>query len=138
MRSSRYDPVASQQGIPEMLNAARSITVFGIYLALSGLAFIFIPNVILPLVGFAATTEVWIRVVGLLAAILGFYFLYSVRHADHHFFRATVYARLMFFTGLVLFALLGWGSPMLVAFGLIDLAGAAWTWVALRSAEPSR
>jgi hypothetical protein len=121
-----------------MLNVARSITVFGIYLALSGLSFIFIPNVILSLFGFAATAEVWIRVVGLLAAILGFYFLYSVRHSDHHFFRATVYARLTFFTGLVLFALLGWGSPMLVAFGLIDLAGAAWTWVALRAAEPSR
>jgi membrane-bound ClpP family serine protease len=119
-----------------MLNVARSIAVFGIYLALSGLAFIFIPNVILPLFGFAATAEVWIRVVGLLAAILGFYFLYSVRHADHHFFRATVYARLMFFTGLVLFALLSWGSPMLVAFGLIDLAGAAWTRVALRESEP--
>jgi hypothetical protein len=116
-----------------VLNVARSITVFGIYLALSGIAFIFIPNVILPLFGFAATTEVWIHVVGLLALILGFYFLFSVRHADHQFFRATVYARLMFFMGLVLFAILGWGSPMLVAFGLIDLAGAAWTWVALRA-----
>ena len=121
-----------------MLNPARSITVFGIYLLLSGLSFILIPNLILPLFGFAATTEVWIRVVGLLAAILGFYFLYSVRQADHRFFRATIYARLMFFTGLVLFALLGWGSPLLVAFGLIDLAGAAWTWVALRATEPAR
>ena len=120
-----------------MLNVARSITVFGIYLILSGLSFILVPNLILPLFGFAPTTEVWIRVVGLLAAILGFYFLYSVHHADHNFFRATVYARLMFFTGLVLFALLAWGSPMLVAFGLIDLAGAAWTWYALRAAEVS-
>jgi hypothetical protein len=118
-----------------MLNPARSITVFGIYLLLSGLSFILIPNLILPLFGFAPTTEVWIRVVGLLAAILGFYFLYSVRHADYHFFRATLYARLTFFTGLVLMALLGWGSPLLIAFGLIDLAGAAWTWMALRASE---
>ena len=68
-----------------MLSPARSITVFGAYLALSGLAFIFIPNVILPLFGFAPPVEVWIRVVGLLALILGFYFFYSVRHADGHF-----------------------------------------------------
>lgn len=120
-----------------MLNAARSITVFGIYLALSGLSFMFLPNIILPLFGFAQTGEVWIRMVGLLALILGFYFLYSVRHADHYFFRATITARLMFFSGLALFAILGWGSPMLVAFGLIDLAGAAWTWLSLRAA-PSR
>ena len=121
-----------------MLNPARSIGVFGIYLALSGLSFIFIPNFILPLLGFAATTEVWIRVVGLLALILGFYFLYSVRHADRDFFRATVYARLIFFSGLVAFVLLGWASPLLIAFGLIDLAGAAWTWRSLRAVSTLR
>jgi hypothetical protein len=77
-----------------MSNPARSITVFGIYLILSGLSFMVIPNVVLPLLGFATTTEVWIRVMGLLAAILGGYFLYSVRYDDRTFYRATVYARL--------------------------------------------
>lgn len=120
-----------------MSNSARSILVFGIYLIVSGLSFIFIPNVVLPLFGFAATTEVWIRMVGLLAAILGMYFLYSVRHDDRLFFRATIYARLIFFGGVAAFALSGWGSPMLVLFGLIDLAGAAWTWLSLR-AEAAR
>ena len=116
-----------------MSNPARSILVFGVYLALAGLAFIFIPNLILPLLGFPATTEVWVRITGLLTAILGLYFFYSVRYDDRHFFRATVFARLMFFTGVTLFVIAGWGSPMLIAFGLVDLAGAAWTWLALRS-----
>ncbi len=116
-----------------MSNPARSILVFGVYLALAGLCFIFIPNIILPLLGFAITIEVWIRLVGLLTAILGMYFLYSVRYNDAHFFRATIIARLMFFTGVLLFTLVGWGSPMLIVFGLVDLAGAAWTWLALRS-----
>jgi hypothetical protein len=118
-----------------MSNPARSITVFGIYLALSGLSFMAIPNIVLPLLGFAATSEVWIRVVGLLAAILGGYFLYSVRYDDRHFFRATVYARLAFFSGVTLFAILGLGSPLLVLFGLIDLAGATWTWLSLRESR---
>ena len=121
-----------------MSNPERSITVFGIYLALSGLSFIFIPNIILPLFGFPTTTEVWIRVVGLLAAILGLYFLYGVRYQDRLFFRATVFARVVFCTGVILFAALGWGSPMLIVFGLIDLAGAAWTWLSLRAVSPSR
>jgi hypothetical protein len=118
-----------------MSNLARSITVFGIYLAISGLSFVFIPNLILPLLGFSITTEVWIRVVGLLVAILGLYFLYSVRYHDRHFFRATVLARVVFCTGVIAFAVLGWGSPVLIVFGLIDVTGAGWTWLALRAEE---
>jgi hypothetical protein len=116
-----------------MSNLARSITVFGIYLSIAGLSFIFMPNLILPLLGFAATTEVWIRLVGLLTAILGMYFLYSVRYDDRHFFRATLYARLIFFSGVTLLVVLRLGSPLLLLFGLVDLAGAAWTWTALRN-----
>jgi hypothetical protein len=108
------------------------MTVFGIYLAIAGLLFIFIPNIILPLFGFPATTDVWIRVVGLLAVILSLYFLYSVRYADRHFFRASVFGRVVFCTGLITFAFLGLGSPMLIVFGLIDLSGATWTWLSLR------
>lgn len=118
-----------------MSNLARSITVFGIYLSVAGLSFIFIPNIVLPLFGFARTTEVWIRLAGLLTAILGMYFLYSVRHDDRHFFRATLYARLIFFVGVTLFAIFKIGNPLLIVFGLVDLAGAAWTWSALRASK---
>jgi len=116
-----------------MSNPARSITVFGIYLAVAGLSFFIAPNTALPLMGFPTTTEVWIRLMGLLTAILGMYFLYSVRYDDRHFFRATIFARLIFFTGVTTLVIFGLASPLLVAFGLIDLAGAAWTWLALRA-----
>ncbi len=92
-----------------------------------------VPNFVLPLFGFPTTTEVWIRLVGLLTAILGMYFLYSVRNDDRHFFRATVFARLIFFAGVTSLVILDLGSPLLIAFGLVDLAGAAWTWLALRA-----
>jgi hypothetical protein len=118
-----------------MSNLARSITAFGVYLSIAGLSFIFIPNIVLPLFGFPTTTEVWIRLVGLLTAILGMYFLYSVRHDDRHFFSATLYARLMFFVGVTLFVIFKLGSPLLIIFGLVDLAGAAWTWSALRASK---
>lgn len=117
-----------------MSNSARSILVFGIYLAVAGLSFFIAPNMVLPLMGFPITTEVWIRLMGLLTAILGMYFLYSVRHDDRHFFRATIIARLIFFTGVTALVTFKLASPLLVAFGLIDLAGAAWTWSALRTA----
>ncbi len=116
-----------------MSNSVRSITVFGIYLVLSGLSFILIPNIILPLFGLPTTSEVWVRVVGLLALILGIYFLNSTRTSDRRFFHDTVLGRVIFCTGMILFVIAGWGSPMLILFGLIDLAGAAWTWSALRA-----
>jgi hypothetical protein len=121
-----------------MGNTARSITVFGIYLTLTGLALVIIPNIILPLLGLGTTTEIWIRVVGLLTLILGGYFLNSVRTNDDSFYRATIYARLVFFTGIAVFVLSGLASPLLVLFGLIDLAGAAWTWTSLRGGNTGR
>jgi hypothetical protein len=116
-----------------MSNSIRSITVFGVYLILSGLSFILVPNIILPLFGLAATSEVWVRLVGLLAFILGIYFLNSARAKDRRFFGDTVLGRVVFCTGVILFVIAGWASPVLVLFGLIDLAGAAWTWAALRA-----
>src|SRR5690349_4571920 len=118
-----------------MSNLKLSMTVFGIYLLLAGLSFILIPNIVLPIFGFPATTEIWIRLTGLLTFILGTYFLYSVRHEDRHFFRVTLYGRLIFFTGVTLFVLFKLASPMLIAFGILDLIGAAWTWSALRATE---
>jgi hypothetical protein len=115
-----------------MSRAALSIRVFGFYLGLAGTALFAVPNSVLPLLGLQTTTEVWVGLVGLLTFILGFYFLYSVRYQDVSFFRATVVARLIFFTGVTLLVLRADASPRLLAFGLVDLAGATWTWLALR------
>jgi len=116
-----------------MSNVTRSIVVFGAYLALSGLMLVLIPDALLPLLGLPAPADGWVRVVGLLTLILAMYFLYSARHNDLHFQRATLIARVMFFTGITAFVLLDWAPPLLLAFGLVDLAGAAWTWLALRA-----
>lgn len=115
-----------------MSRAALSIRVFGFYLGLAGAALFAVPDAVLPLLGLETTPEVWVRLVGLLTFILGFYFLYSVRHQDVSFFRATVVACLIFFAGVTLLVLRASASPRLIAFGLVDLAGATWTWYALR------
>jgi hypothetical protein len=110
---------------------------FGIYIFVVGLSFIFIPNLVLPLFGFATTTEVWIRVLGLLTTILGTYYLYCAYHNLRLFFRATVFGRMAFCVGLITLAVLGLGGPMLIILGLIDLMGAVWTGLSLRVSESS-
>ena len=116
-----------------MNSPGRSIVVFGVYVVVVGLGFLLIPNTVLPIFGFPTTTEVWIRVLGLLAAALSLYYFYSASRNDLHFFRISVVGRIIFFIGMTALALLNLGGPMLIAFGLVDLLGAAWTWWALRS-----
>jgi len=118
--------------------AAISIHVVGIYLMLLGAALIAAPNFVLALFGFPPTSEVWLRVVGVLAAALGHYYFQAARHDLVPFYRATVPARVLASLSLVAFVILGLVKPALILFGVVDLAGAAWTFLALRpSGQPT-
>jgi hypothetical protein len=105
--------------------------VFGAYLAAAGALLLLAPGALLPLLGLPVPEDVWIRVVGLLTAILGLYFLACARPDQRRFFQASVVARLVFFTGVTGLWLTGRAPATLLAFGLVDVAGAAWSQVAL-------
>jgi hypothetical protein len=112
---------------------ATSIRVFGIYLMLLGAAVLAVPNLVLAPFGIPPTSEVWLRVVGVLVLALGYYYVQAARHDLVPFYRATVPARAFVFLSFVAFVLFGLVKPALILFGTIDLAGAAWTFVGLRS-----
>ena len=116
-----------------MKRAATSIRIVGIYLLLLGAALIAAPNLVLVPFGLPPTSEVWLRVVGVLVAILGDYYVQAARHELVAFYRATVPARIFAFLSFVAFVLFGLVKPPLILFGAVDLAGAAWTFFALRS-----
>lgn len=118
-----------------MSNSARSVFVFGLYLAGLGIVLLVAPNFMLGLFSAPSTTEVWIRVVGMLTLFLGFYYTQAARKEMTDFFRWTIYPRstvILFFTA---FVLLGFAEPSLIMFGGVDLLGAIWTGLALRSAK---
>lgn len=115
-----------------MSNATKSVLVFGIYIVAVGLTLIFIPNVLLGLFGFAAATEVWIRVFGVLAGILGLYFIQAARERNLGFYRMTVWGRVIFTLSLIVLGLLTPSYRALILFGMVDLLGALWTGLALR------
>lgn len=58
-----------------MSPSAISIFVFGIDIVLVGTGFLFIPNTVLPLFKFPKTSEPWIRVLGSVVVILGFFII---------------------------------------------------------------
>ena len=116
-----------------MGKSARSLFVFSLYLYVLGAILVLIPNVLLRLFFFPATDEVWIRVVGMLVFILGFYYFQASRNELKNFFQWTVYARSAVLLFFIAFVIAGLVSPLLILFGVVDVAGAIWTQLSLRS-----
>jgi hypothetical protein len=116
-----------------MSGATLSILVYGIYLAALGVVYMFVPNVPLKLFGFQPTTEPWIRVMAAMVVIVGYYYIQVARHRLTAFYRFTLHCRVFFPVFTVVLVVAGMVEPMLLLFGAIDLAGAAWTALALRS-----
>ena len=118
-----------------MSNSARSVFVFGLYLVVLGIILLVAPNILLGMFFLPQTTEVWIRVVGMLVLYLGFYDTQAARKEMTDFFRWTVYARSAVIVFFAAFVLLGLASPPLILFGVVDFLGAIWTGMALRSSK---
>ena len=53
-----------------MSRAAVSVLVFGIYMVILGLIMLVFPNQLLSLFAYPTTTEVWIRILGFIVAVL--------------------------------------------------------------------
>lgn len=119
-----------------MTRAAFSVFVFSIYLYVLGFVLVVAPNALLGLFRIPETNDVWVRVVGMLVAIIGYYYSTAARAELTPIFRASGFARLSVLVFFIAFVLLGFAPPVLIVFGLIDAACAVWTLVALRGAGP--
>ena len=114
-----------------MTATAKSIFYYSFYMMGIGLVLFFVPNLILGFFGFH-TTEVWVRILGLLAFCAGILYFHSARTNQTDFFRVTVPERVIFFLGIVALVVFLDLPPMLAAIGSMDLLGAIWTGLTLR------
>ena len=119
-----------------MSNAAKSILVHGIYLLGLGVVMITIPNVPLKIFGLPETNEVWIRVVGMMSLVLGYYFVQSARKELTDFFRSTILTRSAAIVFFIIFVVLGFAPINLILLIAVDPIFIIWTVVALRSSQP--
>jgi hypothetical protein len=120
-----------------MTPAARSVRAFAFYLALLAFALLLAPNLLLGAVGLPPTSEVWVRVVGMLVALLGVYYWTAAATELTPFFRATVLCRLSVPVFLLIFVTGGWAAWPLLLFAVPDALGAAWTWRELARPAPA-
>lgn len=110
-----------------------TIKVFGVYAMVAGTGLLWVPDLALAPLGIAEPKEVWIRAVGALALIVGYYYWALGRAGVTAFFKISIHGRIGFCLlcgGLVLLA----GAPLaMMVFGVIDVLGALWTAAALRT-----
>jgi hypothetical protein len=116
-----------------MSRSARSVFVFSVYLYLLGFVLVVTPDTLLRIFKFPETDGLWIRVVGMMVIILGFYFSHVARAEIRPFFVWTVIARTSVLLFFIAFVIAGLAPPALILFGVIDFAAAMWTLFAIRS-----
>lgn len=121
-----------------MSKAALSLVVYGVYVIVGlALPFLLIPGPVLSIVGMAQPTDVWPRVVGMTALILGFYYIQFGRNELTQFIRFSVFTRLSVPVFFTLFVLLGFAPPIMIALAIPDVLFAIWTAVVLRGEKAS-
>lgn len=90
------------------------------------------PNLLLRLFNVAETNEIYLRIVGMMLVYLGIYYIDAARANNQLFMKRSVQLRILsvfIFSG---FALSGMGPQILFLFAFADLAGALWTWKAMK------
>jgi hypothetical protein len=115
-----------------MSPSAKSVLVFGIYLALVGATLLFIPNVFLSVIGVENTTEVWIRLSGILLMALSVYYLVAAKHELPVIFKVTACIRCTIIIFFSAFVYLGMMQPVMLLFAALDFAGGLWTYLAMK------
>ena len=113
--------------------AAKSVFTFGLYLVVIGLGLLVAPNVTLGPLGFAPSTEVWPRIVGMLTLCLATYYVAAARAGLIVFFRWTVAVRIGVFVVCGALVLLKIAPAPVALLGSFDLIAALWTAFALRA-----
>ncbi len=117
-----------------MSGAGRSLFVFGVYLLVLGAGLIAVPALVVAPFGLAPSNEPWLRVLGVVSMVLGWYYVQAARRNDEGFARASIQGRGFVFLAFGALVAARVAGPGLAVIGAVDLAGAAWTFAALRKA----
>ena len=112
-----------------------SLVVQAIYVILTGLQLIFVPNLLLSMFGFADTSEIWIKVLGIVILPLSAVYYAVSKQGNRDVVFSTIISRGFVGVGFILLAVSGQAPLNLILFAGIDIATAAWTWVELQKTK---
>ena len=113
-------------------NRHLSLVVQAVYVILTGLQLIFVPNMLLSMFGFEPTSEIWIKVLGIVILPLSAVYYAISKQGNEESLRATIISRGFVGLGFILLALSGQAKMNLILFAGIDIATAIWTWTEMK------
>ncbi|MFW9865270.1 MAG: hypothetical protein ACFFEN_04155 [Candidatus Thorarchaeota archaeon] len=119
----------------DMSRAALSLFVFGIYMILIGIFFLCFPELIFGILALPTEPDIASRILGMVIIIIAYYYIRSSLNEEgmSKFYRWTTHTRASVIIFLIFFAIFKLANPLIVVFGIIDLAGAIWTYRALHN-----
>ncbi len=109
-----------------------SLIVQAIYVFITALQLIFIPNMLLSMFGFPPTSEIWIKVLGVVLMALSTVYYGIIKFGNDEVVKYTMWGRIIVGIGFVILVISGQTLPALILFAGIDIATAVWTWFELR------
>lgn len=119
-----------------MSPAARSVSLFGLYMLVQGAILMLAPSLLLGPFGIPGADAPWVRIVGWALIALGTYYIVGARHEWRAMFRATVVVRVAQFGFFVALCAMTETPWVLVMFSAVELATGVWTALALRAQQP--
>jgi len=116
-----------------MSRAALSVFIFGIYMILLGLTFLLFPELMISLTS-PNPPDIASRILGMIFLFMAYLFIRVALEEEgmEKFFMWTVHIRVTVIIFQITFVLLALGNPIIIIFGVIDFAFAAWTFWELR------
>jgi len=118
----------------DMSKTALSVYMYGLYL-ITGVAlpFLIVPHFTLGIFGLSAADELWVRFTGLLAGVIGGFYVAAVLTRNDPVLAWTIPARYASATFMAAVVALGVAGPGLLVFAAFDALTASLTWVAIKA-----
>ena len=120
--------------LKDMSRAAMSIFIFGIYIIILGIIFLFVPEIMFLMLAYPTPPDLISRIIGMVFLFLAYLYIRAALDEEGmtKFFMWTVHTRALVIIFFSIFAALQLVNPLIIMFGVVDIAGALWTFWALR------
>ena len=116
-----------------MSRVALSVFIFGLYELFLGVTFLFFPEMMISL-NSPNPPDIASRILGMIFVFMAYFFIRAALDEEgmKKFFMWTVHVRVTVIIFQIFFVAFGLGSPIIIIFGVLDFALAAWTYWELR------
>lgn len=116
-----------------MNNAQKSLFIFGLYMIFFvGLGFLLVPTLVLDTFGLSYGDDTWSRFIGLLASIIGIYYIVAAQSNLQPLIYWSIWARYYAVAIMAIFVFFNIAELPVLLFAAVDFAGATWTLAAFK------